>query len=94
MPDQYFVSCRDAGKTALVLGPFTNEKDCRRYAYSESDEGGSSEYLSVNRAVCELDGKAHFASWGMLRIKDVKENEKYQGFLNKVNPEVWDKVLS
>ena len=35
----WYVSVQDAGRTALVLGPFCNEAECRQYAYS----GGSSE---------------------------------------------------
>jgi len=94
MTDQFFVSCRDAGKTALILGPFTTETECRKYAYSEPEDGGSPECITVKDTVCKIDGRAHFASWGMLKIKDVKPEEKYRGLLNRVDPGMWDQVLA
>lgn len=94
MNSQFFVSCRDAGKTALILGPFTTETECRKYAYSDTGDGGSPECITVNDAVCKIDGRAHFAAWGMLKIKDVKPEEKYLGLLNRVDPGTWDKVLA
>lgn len=85
---QFFVSARDAGKTALVLGPFTNEESCRKYAYRPND-GGSDEFFKVLDAVCKIDPKAWFASFGMVMIKD----GSYSAFLNRIDPS-WDKVLS
>jgi hypothetical protein len=94
MSDQFFVSIQDAGKTGLILGPFTTEIQCKKYAYLLPEDGGSSESITVKDAVCKIDPKVHFAAWGMLKIQDVKPEEKYAGFLNRVEPEKWDKVLA
>lgn len=91
MTDQYFVSARDAGKTALILGPFTTEKKCREYAYQENCDGGHyTHHLSVLHAIHEIDRKSYFYSIGMVKVKD---GINRKGILNQVDPS-WDKVLS
>ena len=37
----WYVSVQDAGRTALVPGPFRAESECRQYAYQKSEEGGN-----------------------------------------------------
>lgn len=93
MPDQFFVSLRDAGRTALLLGPFSNEADCRRYAYSDPEEGGSDKHNEMRDAIYEIDRSAHFMCWGMVKIA-VKPGEVFKTVLNRVDPAKWDKVLS
>lgn len=93
MMDQYFVTCRDAGKTALLLGPFTNEKTCKIFAEFREDNP-ESRLSEIIKACEDIDPRSHFYEYGMIRIKDVKPEEKYRGILNKVNPEKWDGELA
>ena len=89
--DQYFVSARDAGKTALILGPFSNEEKCREYAYCTSCDGGNySHHLSVLYAIHEIDPKSYFYAIGMIRVK---AGINRTGILNQIDPS-WNKVLS
>jgi len=93
MTDQYFVTCRDAGKTSLLLGPFTDEKRCK--IFSEFQEDNPDSRLSeVIRACYDLDHKSHFYAYGMIKIKDVKPEDHYRGILNKTDPEKWDGELA
>ena len=89
----YYVTCRDAGKTALVLGPFTDEKRCKMYAEFREDNPDSC-HADVASAVYKIDPKSHFYEWGMCRVTiDEKNGFVQKGILNKMHPEIWDKVL-
>jgi hypothetical protein len=95
MSDHYFVSCQDAGKTALLLGPFTNEKDCAQYAYIDEDKGNTEKHIDLLRALEDIDNKAHWYSYGMVKIPLAEMCPfNYKGVLNKANPEKWNGVLS
>ena len=86
MTDAFFVTCKDAGKHAFLLGPFTTEKACQEYAYGEkSDE--------VVRACMNIDRRAHFFGSGMAVIHDFVPGERI-GLLNKNWPEKWGGALS
>jgi len=73
--DQYFVTCQDAGKTALLLGPFADEDICKKYAYGDESQ-------MVRDACIKIGRKAHFYAFGMIKIKNAEEG-KYTGILNK-----------
>jgi hypothetical protein len=93
--DHYFVSCRDNGRTALLLGPFTNEKDCMQYAYVDEDQGCTDKHTEILRALEKIDTKTHWYAYGMVRIPLAEMCPfNYKGVLNKANPERWNKVLS
>jgi len=92
MSDAYFVTCKDAGKTAYLLGPFTTEKACKVFAEFQEDNP-ESRHNEIHDACCEIDRKAHFFAYGMCRIRDFKPGE-IAGLLNRVDKEKWDKVLS
>jgi len=84
MNDHYFVSCQDNGKTALLLGPFTNKENCENFAYGDMRS-------AVVDACCAIDPKSWFYSFGMVKMS---ESKTYTGVLNKANPEKWNGVLS
>ena len=90
MTDHYYVSAQDAGRTIPVLGPFTSEDLCKKYAYGENR-------TEVVNACCEIDRKAHFYEYGMFRVPLAEMCPfNYRGIavLNKTNPEKWDGVLA
>lgn len=82
--ESFYVSCQDAGRTALILGPFTSESACKQYAYDDQHR------IPVLNAVCEIDPKAWFAAWGMVKVADYEK----PGFLNRIDPEKWNGILS
>ena len=95
MTDHYFVSAIDGDKRALVLGPFTDEKTCRQYAYRPGEDGGSEKFYAMHDAVIRLDRSAHFAAFGMVRIPLAEMCPfNYRGFLNRYEPDIWNKVIS
>lgn len=86
--DGFFVSCIDAKKTALILGPFRDEKLCREYAYVDPEYGGVREkHIDILNACHDIDKKSAFYLFGMVKIPDAHQRS---GVLQKVDPE-WDK---
>jgi hypothetical protein len=82
----WYVSVRDAGRMALVLGPFTSEAECRQYAYSDSkgapdtEPGGNTAlHYRLVKIAEEHDSRSWFYSWGMVKM----ENGHRDGVLNK-----------
>jgi hypothetical protein len=86
MMDHYFVTCQDAGKTALLLGPFTDEDTCKKYAYGDESQ-------MVRDACIKIDQKAHFYAFGMVKVANT-EKDHFTGILNKLYPDEWDGVLA
>jgi hypothetical protein len=82
----WYVSVRDAGRTALVLGPFRSAAACREYAYNDSQGAADSEpggntakhYALVLEAE-KHDPRSWFYSWGMVKM----DNGYKTGVLNK-----------
>lgn len=64
----WYVSVQDAGRTALVLGPFTTEAECREYAYNDAESGGTHKHNAVLKAAEEMDPKSWFYAWGMVKV--------------------------
>ena len=86
--DHYFVTCKDGDKTAMLLGPFTNEDLCKKYAYGDDS-------MEIVKACYDIDPKSHFYAFGMCKIPMVEMCPfNYKGVLNKIDGEKWDKVLS
>lgn len=79
----WYASVQDAGKTALVLGPFATEHACRRWAYRDPTDGGSSFHNRLLEVACQRDVKAWFYSWGMVKMA----NGYREGVLNAALPE-------
>lgn len=88
----WYCSVRDAGRTALVLGPFATEGMCRQWAYyADSDthpdtthaSGGSVKHGRLLNAAQDRDPKSWFYSWGMVKL----ENGYREGVLNRFLPE-------
>jgi hypothetical protein len=92
MSDAYFVTCKDAGKTAYLLGPFTTEKACKVFAEFQEDNPDG-RLSDVIKACTDIDKKAHFFRYGMCKISDY-EIWLTPGILNRIDKEKWDKVLS
>ena len=88
MTYRYYVSARDAGKTIPILGPFTNEELCKKYAYGENRS-------EVTDACYKIDPKSHFYEYGMFRVPCAGIRlPQIRGILNRIDPEKWDKVLA
>ncbi len=71
----WYCSVQDAGRTALVLGPFRTEAACREWAYypdtpAENVSGGSYKHSKLVNAACDRDAKSWFYSWGMVKMPD------------------------
>ena len=79
----WYVSVQDAGRTALVLGPFRAESECRQYAYREMEEGGNSAKRHQVDKAAECDPRSWFYSWGMVKM----QNGHRDGCLNSRMPE-------
>ena len=87
MTDHYFVSAQDAGRTIPLLGPFTDEDLCKKYAYGD-------ESRDMIGTCYKIDPKSHFYSFGMFKVPMVEMCPfNYKGVLNKIDPEKWDKVI-
>ena len=87
MTGDFFVSCVDGAKTALILGPFRDEELCRQYAYIDPKNGGDrTKHMSVITACHVLDPKSHFYSFGMVKTKDGRMRS---GVLQEADP-AWD----
>ena len=92
-PEGFYMSIRDGPKTVFLLGPFKNEADCRRYAYSEPEEGGDAYLHNAVQQIChEIDPKTHFAEWGMARM----DSGKRTGALQSIYPhgELENKIIN
>lgn len=75
----WYVSVKDAERTALLLGPFSNEPACRKWAYRSADDGGDfSCFVKISRLCNKIDPKSHFYSYGMVKM----ENGYREGMLN------------
>jgi hypothetical protein len=89
----FYVTVRDGPKTAFLLGPFKNEADCRKYAYSELEDGGNRALHNAVQQICyEVDPKVHFADFGMARTDTTKRT----GCLQSMYPhgELEDKIIN
>ena len=82
----WYVSVQDAGRTALVFGPFRSAKACREYAYSDSngapdsEPGGSTaKHYALLLEAKKHDPRAWFYAWGMVKM----DNGYRTGVLNK-----------
>ena len=76
----FYASVQDAGRTALVLGPFEHEAECREWAYREAEDGGNSAKCSRLRDVADKrDPRSWFYAWGMVKMA----NGHRDGVLNK-----------
>lgn len=72
----WYVSVQDAGRTALVLGPFIEEAACRRWAYSEREEGGDAAcHYELSNKLGRLYPWSHFYAMGMVRMRDTYSKE-------------------
>ena len=86
--DHYFVSAQDAGRTISLLGPFTSEELCKKYAYGEESQ-------DVINTCYKIDPESHFYSFGMFKVSMAEMCPfNYTGILNRIDPEKWDKVLA
>lgn len=97
MADHFYVSAQDAGKTAILLGPFTDEKLCREYAYADPKDGGNlQKHTDMLDTIYEIDPKSTFYALGMFKVVCAEMcpfNYKGMAILNKIDPEKWDKVI-
>lgn len=80
----WYASIQDAGRTALLLGPFQTEAACRAWSYWDEAQGGdrAKHKQLVDRAEA-LDPKAWFYAWGMVKMP----NGHRDGALAKYFPE-------
>lgn len=76
----FYVSVIDAGRTALVLGPFQDEAECRKWAYTSPEDGGSEKGVELRRVANDRDYRSWFYAWGMVKAP----NGHREGVLNKV----------
>lgn len=64
-----YVSAQDAGRTALVLGPFRDEATCRKWAYRTDEDGGDRHKRHLlDKALEKLDPWSHFYAIGMVKM--------------------------
>jgi hypothetical protein len=67
----FYASCVDGGRMALLLGPFRNEEDCRKWSYYDVESGGDRwRHGALCRAAEAFDARAVFYAFGMVRMKD------------------------
>lgn len=75
----FYVSVVDAGRVALVLGPFQHEADCRAWAYRDPAEGGDpSKCNRLRHEADRLDPRSCFYAWGMVKYA----NGQREGVMN------------
>jgi hypothetical protein len=86
----FYCSVQDAGKSALVLGPFALESECRQYAYADSEGapdsepgGNTAKHFALVKEAEKRDPKSWFYAWGMAKAP----NGYRDGVLNKFLPE-------
>lgn len=80
----WYVSVQDAGRNALVLGPFRDESECRQYAYGgESDEpgGDTRKHYDLIMLAESRDPKAWFYAWGMVKMANGYRNGTLNGLV-------------
>jgi hypothetical protein len=85
----FYVSAQDAGRTALVLGPFRNEEDCRLWAYRTPEDGGDRlKRFLLDKALLKKDPWSSFYAIGMVKMA----NGNREGKLNAAfKPDgLWD----
>lgn len=66
----WYASVQDAGRRALVLGPFATEAGCRKWAYRDQADGGDRAKHAALLRAAEVDPRAWFYSWGMVKMRD------------------------
>ena len=77
----FYATVINAGKTALLAGPFENESDCRQWAYSDEEDGGNIvKHHLLYQETCRVDCRAHWYSWGMVKMP----NGHRDGIISKV----------
>lgn len=65
----FYASVTDAGKLALILGPFKTEKECRQWAYYDEEDGGDIHKANDLRDAChKTDPKSVFYAYGMVKM--------------------------
>lgn len=78
----WYASVEDGGKRALLLGPFTTEKECREFSYKFAEDGGNLSKCNQLRKCCEVDSKSWFYSYGMVKLANGYQigmfNEKFR----------------
>lgn len=75
----FYVSVQDAGRTALVLGPFQQEADCRAWAYRDPADGGDPDKCDrLRKEADKRDPRSWFYAWGMVKMA----NGHREGVLN------------
>ena len=75
----WYASVQDAGRTALVLGPFATEMRCREWAYRDGADGGDTRKHARLLKAAECDPKSWFYAWGMTLMA----NGHRDGVLNR-----------
>lgn len=85
----WYASVQDNGRTALVLGPFETEAQCRQWAYYDTADGGNPAKHNRLTRVAECDPRSHWYSWGMVKL----ENGYKTGCLNSRIPEAASDML-
>lgn len=85
----WYASAQDAGRTALVLGPFRTEADCRKWAYGALPDGGSHLHAQLLNIACKLDPRSWFYAWGMVKL----QNGHKDGSLNAKMPDDVQRAL-
>ncbi len=88
----WYCSVQDAGRTALILGPFRTEAACRQWAYRDATDGGSDKHNLLVKLACDRDAKAWFYSWGMVKYANgyrdgVMNNEVFKAWSERMDAE-------
>lgn len=85
----FYVSAQDAGRTALVLGPFRNEVDCRHWAYRKTEQGGDRfKRHALDEALLKLDAWSSFYAIGMVNMVNGNRDGKLNAALKPDG--LWD----
>lgn len=85
----FYVSVQDAGRTALVLGPFRNEADCRHWAYrATEDVGDRLKRNALCKALDKVDSRSHFYAIGMVKMANGNREGKLNAMLKPDG--LWD----
>lgn len=80
----FYVSVIDGPKFGLLLGPFREESECRKWAYLDTQSGGDRDkYCRLVNQAGECDPWAGFYSYGMVKMT----NGHREGVLNRFFPE-------
>lgn len=83
----FYVMAEDAGRQALILGPFHTEEYCREWAFNDPKEGGNFVRAWLIRMLAEKkDPGARNYTFGMIKT----QNGYREGILNnKISPNRW-----